>query len=145
VDEQRKSKTSVEFLDHTGDIGMRLSAPDLPTLFKTALFSMFEIICPRQRAGGDTSVRVSVCGDDLEQLLVNWLSEFNYLFQTEAFMPGDVPSISVKGLTAEACVSGETVDPETHRLHTEIKAITYHQIYVKRRGAVWQARVIFDI
>ena len=106
---------------------------------------MFEIICPHQRVGNDTSVSVSVCGDDLEQLLVNWLSEFNYLFQTEAFLPGDIPSISINGFKVEASVSGETVVPGIHHLHTEIKAVTYHKLYVRRKGAVWQACVIFDV
>jgi SHS2 domain-containing protein len=35
--------------------------------------------------------------------------------------------------------------PDLHTIKTEIKAVTYHQIQVKRSPTGWKARVIFDI
>jgi SHS2 domain-containing protein len=42
-------------------------------------------------------------------------------------------------------VKGERFDPSKHRINTEIKAVTYHQVTVKKTPDMWVGRVIFDV
>jgi SHS2 domain-containing protein len=44
-----------------------------------------------------------------------------------------------------ATVRGETMDPQRHEIKTGIKAITYHQLYVRQGNGVWEAQVIVDL
>jgi len=37
------------------------------------------------------------------------------------------------------------LDLSRHTLKTEIKAVTYHGLEVKKTGQGWEAQVIFDI
>ena len=48
-------------------------------------------------------------------------------------------------LRLEATVRGEKVEPGGLGPTTEIKAATFHQLLVERRGDTWFARVIFDV
>jgi SHS2 domain-containing protein len=41
--------------------------------------------------------------------------------------------------------TGERYDPERHRPGTEVKAITYHQVLVRREATLWKARIVFDV
>ncbi len=42
-------------------------------------------------------------------------------------------------------VYGEPFDPKKHKFRLEIKAVTYHQLTVKKQGDKWFGRVIFDL
>lgn len=88
---------------------------------------------------------VEAAGDDLEQLLVNWLSELNFLFQTEPFLLAEVISMQIDGLSVRAEIAGESRALREHEIGTEIKAVTYHKIYVRQTADGWEAQVIFDI
>jgi SHS2 domain-containing protein len=37
------------------------------------------------------------------------------------------------------------MDPARHEIKTGIKAVTYHQLYVRKRAGIWEAQVILDI
>lgn len=106
---------------------------------------MFCIICPTCSAASTVHHLVEAQGDDLEQLLVNWLSELNFIFQTEPFLLAEVVSIQLDGLTIRAEIAGESRALREHEIGTEIKAVTYHKIHVSQKAADWEAQVIFDI
>jgi len=44
-----------------------------------------------------------------------------------------------------ANVNFDAFVPDRHLIKTEIKAVTYHQIYVKSGPSGWEAGIIFDI
>ena len=106
---------------------------------------MFRIICPACSATSAVHVSVRAKGDDLEQLLVNWLSELNFVFQTEPFLLAEIVSIQIDGLAIRAEIAGESRALREHEIGTEIKAVTYHKIYVRQEANGWEAQVIFDI
>ena len=137
-------KKNIEFLDHTGDVGVKIYAETLEQVFQLAAASMFHIICTDEVADVKSRI-IKVEGADLEQLLVNWLSELNFFFQTEQFLLADVRLLKIDGLMLTAEVSGEKVDVKKHNIHTEIKAVTYHKLKVEHKEEKWTVQVIFDI
>ncbi len=139
------SRRRIELLDHTGDVGVRVRAADLPQLFTLAAKAMFQIICPRCVVRRVLTRHVTVAGEDLAQLLVNWLSELNFWFCTEQELYGQFRVSSLDGRSLRAVVAGEKVDPRRHAIRTEIKAVTYHKLYVSQQENGWEAQVIFDI
>lgn len=49
------------------------------------------------------------------------------------------------GFVLRAVARGEPLDPERHRIRTELKAVTHHMTLVSEDREGWSARVIFDI
>ncbi len=135
----------IEFIEHTGDVGVRVRGSDLQQLFVRAAQAMFQIICPRFPVAARRERPISVAGLDLEQLLVNWLSELNYWCCTEQELYCDFRISFLDTNSLHATVRGEKFDPRRHSLRTEIKAVTYHKLYVVHRHQGWEAQVIFDI
>lgn len=136
---------AIEYLDHTADIGIVVSAQSLEEIFALAAKGMMGAIIPTGRIEEKVTRPVTVTAGDLEELLVNWLSELNFLLQTEQFLTASVKEISIRQNELAATIAGETIDPEKHDVELEIKAVTFHKLFVKQSKTGWQARVIFDI
>ena len=139
------SKSHIEFLEHTADIGIKIKAPTLEQLFILAAEGMFEIIIPNRKVNSLEIFEVQVNAIDREELFINWLSELNYLFQTQQFLLNTVSEIQVSDKSLSAKISGEKIDPERHPVETEIKAITFHKLFIRQEKTKWTAQVIFDI
>jgi SHS2 domain-containing protein len=135
-----------EFFEHTADLGLRVRAPDLDTLFADAARALFAAIVEDPatvRPLQPFSVRV--IGDDREYLLCDWLKELLYRFDTEHLLLSRFEvQVGADGLTATAW--GEPLDLQRHALCHEVKAITYHGLRVEHTAeGRWLAEVIVDI
>lgn len=140
-----KESPKYKQIEHTGDIGIKIYGSSMKDLFINAAYGMFDVIAEISTVSHVLSEDVEVAGDNCEELLVNWLSELNYLFITEnkIFSEFEITRITETELSGTAI--GEKFEPRKHRINTEIKAVTYHEIYVKQLKNKWEAQVIFDI
>jgi protein archease len=134
-----------ETFEHTADLGLRVRAPDLDTLFAEAAQALFSAVVvdldaiePRQR------FEVNLPPDEPVYLLFDWLKELLFRFDTEHELLAkfDV-RVGADGLHGVAW--GEPLDPARHRLEHEVKAITYHGLKVEQTADGWLAEVIVDI
>jgi SHS2 domain-containing protein len=134
-----------EHFEHTADLGLRVRALDLNTLFAEAAEALSAAIVedvssiePRE------PLEVRISGTDRAYLLFDWLRELLYRFDAERrlFRRFEV-RVGDDGL--EATAWGEPYDAERHPLSHEVKAITYHALRVEREGNGWVAEVIVDI
>jgi SHS2 domain-containing protein len=134
-----------ETFEHTADLGLRATAPDLPTLFSEAARGLFSIIVadPGQIVSRQQE-HLEIAGRRPDELLFDWLSELLYLFESRRLLLAEFEiEIDSAGLRAE--VRGEPWDPQRHLLEHEVKAITYHGLKVEPRDDGWLAEVIVDI
>ena len=140
----RKDGSYREF-DHTGDLGIDVESDLLGELFEQAALGMFSLLTDLETVRFEREREITHAASDLGTLMQNWLSELNFLHLTEGLLIADtdVHEISESGLVAT--VRGEPIDLKRHRIHTEIKAVTYHDLVVESRNDRWWARIIFDI
>ena len=135
-----------ETFDHTADVGLRIRAADLDTLFAEAARAMFSVMAGDLKAVRRAEeVRITLAADDIDALLRDWLGELLYTFHVRKLVFADF-TVSVsheQGLQGTA--RGEPMDAARHRLDVEIKAVTWHGLKVERSGDGWLAEVIVDI
>jgi SHS2 domain-containing protein len=134
-----------ETFEHTADLGLRIRAADLDTLFAEAGQALFETIVPDLGSVRlERSVPVEIAGAERDYLLFDWLKELLYRFDAEHLLLAKFEAhVAHKGLTGSAW--GEPLDPARHILEHEVKAITYHGLRVEQRPEGWLAEVIVDI
>jgi SHS2 domain-containing protein len=134
-----------EILDHTADIGLIVYGEDLKTLFENAGEAFFHLITDLRKVRRRVERRIEVRGEALERLMVDWLSELLYLHDTEnlLFKGFKVESVGEEGL--KAVVKGEPFQEGLHVIKTEVKAVTYHLIEVRKEDRKWRAQIIFDL
>jgi SHS2 domain-containing protein len=134
-----------ELFEHTADLGLRATAPDLDALFAEMAACLFTAILEDPTSvRPTTAVAVEIAGTDREFLLFDWLKELLYRFDAEhqVFARFEV-RVRPDGLSGTAW--GEPLDPERHLLNHEVKAITYHELAVEPVEGGWRAEVIVDI
>ncbi|HUL23274.1 MAG TPA: archease [Thermodesulfobacteriota bacterium] len=134
-----------EILDHTADIGIVVHGENLKALFENAGEAFFRLITDLRKVRRRVERRVNIGGESLDRLMVDWLSELLYLHDVEKllFKGFEVDSVGQEGL--KATVKGESFREGVHVIKTEVKAVTYHQIEVRRENEGWRAQVILDL
>jgi SHS2 domain-containing protein len=134
-----------ELFDHTADLGLRIRAPNLPTVFADAARALFaaiiedlETIQPQQ------TVEFTLPLEEPELLLFDWLRELLYRFDAQRLVCGKF-EVALDDSGLKAHVHGEPFDPSRHIPLHEVKAITYHGLRLEKQPDGWLAEVIVDI
>lgn len=141
----KKGKKRFEILDHTADIGLIVFGEDLKTLFENAGEAFFHLITDLRRVRENEERRIELKGESLERLMVDWLNELLYLHDVESllFRKFEIEAVGEEGLKAK--VKGEPFQAGIHVIKAGVKAVTHHQIQVKRESGGWRAQVILDL
>jgi SHS2 domain-containing protein len=134
-----------ELFDHTADLGLRVRAADLNTLFRDAAVGLFAMIVERVPADepGET-LRFRVDGSRLDWLLFDWLNELLFTFESRGLLLHGF-EVQVGKERVDAIASAVLFDAGKQRALREVKAITYHGLRVERIERGWIAEVIVDI
>ena len=134
-----------EVLDISGDAGIRAFGRDPEDLFLNAAIGMYSLITDPKTIAPQKNVEINVKGDSPEALLVSWLNELIFHFDTYGFIGKDIRIHELKDTLLRSTVTGGDFDPEKHSRGLLIKAATYHKLRIERKEDHWEADVIFDI
>ena len=134
-----------KLLDHTADIGTVVSGKEISGAFADAAYAMFDILTDIDRVEERDSRNIQASAENVEELLVAWLDELLYLYETERFIGRRFVIEDMSNTGLKASVFGEKIDPDRHEVKTEIKSVTYHQLKVEKTDDGWKAQVIFDV
>jgi SHS2 domain-containing protein len=134
-----------DVLDHTADIGLIVYGENLKSLFENAGKAFFHLITDLKKVRLRTEKRIEIRKESLERLMVDWLTELLYLYEVESllFKEFKVESVGEEGLRARA--KGEAFQEGVHVIKTGVKAVTYHQMEVRKGKEGWRAQIIFDL
>jgi SHS2 domain-containing protein len=133
------------FIDHTGDAGVMVYGASLAELFQNAAESLFTIITEIETIQPITAHNLFLQAPGLEELLVSWLNEFVYLFDTRKLLFGKFEILEMGKDQVKAVGWGEEYDQERHPIKSLIKAVTFHQLKIEERDGVWESQIIFDL
>jgi SHS2 domain-containing protein len=134
-----------EYLDISGDAGIRAEGRTLREAFVNAALGMYSLITEPESVGEREERRIEVSRPNYQDLLVAWLNELIYIFDAFGFVG---KSVNIEELSDErlaATVRGEGFDPERHEGNLMLKAATYHGLKMEEKGDGWALEVIFDI
>jgi SHS2 domain-containing protein len=126
-------------------LGIRVFGPTLEDIFKNAAMGFYSLTTGIDSVERSTTVRIEVAEDTAERLLVAWLNELIYIFDTDGFIGKAVTIESLDDRHIRAEIEGERFDPERHDCGFLIKAATYHKLQLEKVGVGWSAVIIFDI
>ena len=131
-----------EWLEHPADIKIRSFGKSLPELFSNSALGMMAFLYGKdiEKIEVTEVKKIEIQADDLESLLVDWLSELLYLSNTtyRAYTKYDFKKLNKKELLAE--VSSARAEAQD-----DIKAVTYHDLSIKKNKAVYEAVIVYDI
>jgi len=141
--------SSVEMIDHTADMGLRVIASSMEQAFVLMAQALTEVSLDRDRIQIEEERTFVVQASDHPALLVRYLNEVLY-FLAIGFLGKEYGVHISKAdnqniYTASGLMLGENYNAKRHRLYHEIKKATYHGLKFKPQNGKWIAEVIFDM
>ncbi len=136
------------FLDHTGDIAVRVTAASLDRLFEEAAAALAATIVDAAAVRTDRRLDVTLEAPAPDLLLVDWLNELVYRFETDLWLAGRAEARVWQAgevWQLEAKTFGEPLDEARHRVKVLIKGVTYHQLAIQETAEGIETVVVFDI
>ena len=150
----RDGKSPFRELDHTADLRVEIEGKDEQELFLNAVESLYRLLGLRavsHPGGTGPADTLEVKGRDPEDALVGLLGELLYRANAER-QRLDLTGVSVargeegvEGYRVLAQGVWHKIAEEETAGQREIKAVTYHDVQIRRTGRGWIARVVMDL
>ena len=132
--------------EHTADIGIEIKSSNLSEAFEEITLSFSEIITGGNLPKSIISKNIDLESEDLDSLLVDFLSYLIVLFDTDFFISGssNLKISQSYNFSLKGNLFGEIYNQEKHGYGVEVKAISYHLLLVEE-GPPARLRVILDL
>lgn len=134
------SLAGFEEIEHTADWSLRVWAPDLVGLLEQAARGMFDLCGIRLAEGTRVTREITVESTDAEGLLVNFLGELLHILDQDR-LAFDEYQLAVAENVVKAKLQGAPVLERKK----EIKAVTYHNLWIEEKSAGVEALIVFDV
>ena len=135
-----------KIVEHTADAGIEVEADSLPEAFEEISKAFTEIVTGGKLTEPKNCNPITINANNLDSLLVNFLSGLIFLFDTENFLVSSA-RIDINldsGFALNGTLFGDTYDQLVHGYGVEVKAVSYHLLEVFS-GPPSRIKVILDL
>jgi len=136
------------FLPHTADIKVEAWGKDFNEAFASAAKAFTDIVVDISKVLPIHTYTIEVEGYDIEELLYNFIEQLILELDLNqlVFSEYHVTINTSKGGYSVKCVcKGEKIDIRKHRYKTHVKAMTYHEMEIKKDDDRVIIRYVIDI
>lgn len=133
-----------EYFEVTADIGFKAYGENLNEAFENASIAMFNIITDTSNVTPSKEIEFEISSEDEVSLLYDYLEELLFHHEVDFMLFSQFHVQIDENLCLRAKIKGEEIDWDKHERKTEIKAITFHKMDVKKTGHV-ELRAIVDL
>jgi SHS2 domain-containing protein len=127
-------------IDHTADWQLAVWAADITGLFEQSALGMARISGLRLQPVEGEIRNLDLQAEDLESLLISFLSELNFFIESEG-LGYELMDLSIDEMRLYAQVRLAPVE----KLEKEIKAVTWHQLQIVTSQSGMRVNIVFDV
>ena len=127
------------------DVAFEAYGKTLEELFENAALATESVQVDLKSVKKTETKSIEVKGDDVKDLLFNFLQELVYLKDAEQLLFSAFKvTIAKDASMLKALCEGEQI-ADHHRLESDVKAVTLHMFDIVKRGTKFVATVVLDI
>jgi SHS2 domain-containing protein len=142
-----------KYLEHSTDAFVQAHGSSLEVLFGNCAKGLVNIMFDIDKVEDRQFSTITASGEDLENLLFDWLEKvllkilIDHIVVSRYSIEISEKNANVmeKKYLLRARVGGEKVSYSKHNYKIEIKAITYHELKIKRIGPNYVATFLVDL
>lgn len=129
-------------LSHTADLRLEVYGKTIEELFENATLALANILAPNVKEKISTGLKAKLVVESASQniLLPDFLNEILAKSQIEKAIYF-LEKIKISGNRVEADLSGIRVD----KFDEDVKAVTYHEVDIRKEGDLWKTKLVLDI
>jgi SHS2 domain-containing protein len=135
---------SYDYFEATADIGLKAYGKTLTEAFENAGLAIFNIISDTSNIDAVREIEFEVTSEDEVSLLYDYLEELLFYHETEFMLFSEFHVEIDDDFHLKARIRGEEINWDKHERKTEIKAITFHKMDV-RKGESVEVQAIVDL
>lgn len=134
-----------KFLSHTADIKFQAFGNSLEEAFENSFLALKEVIVDKNKIKNKKIIKIKVHGNDLKELLYNFLEEILFLLDANDFIVGEIKNIKInmKKLELKADIIGDKAS--NYKISNDVKAITYNDMFIKNKDSKLAIQVVLDV
>ncbi len=137
-----------KYFDHQADVGIIGEGSSNAVAFQEAAKAMFNVMYDADKARALQTITIKARAEKIDELFVEWLNKL--LAQADlkrlVFSQFKVQIEQKTGyLALTGIAKGEFYNEKKHGSKTEVKAATYSQLKVGKKGDRWFAQTVVDV
>tara|TARA_Y100000590_G_scaffold391837_1_gene468820 strand:- start:3308 stop:3772 length:465 start_codon:yes stop_codon:yes gene_type:complete len=133
-----------KIVEHTADAGIEVEADSLAEAFEEVGKAFTEIVTGGKLTESNNSHPIKISANNLDSLLVKFISDLIFLFDTENFLVSSAQIGIDSGFVLKGTLFGDTYNQTVHGYGVEVKAVSYHLLEVFS-GPPSRIKVILDL
>jgi len=136
-----------KFLPHVADVYIQASGKTLEQAFADCALGLEQTMVEIKDIKPEIEKKFEIESEDEKSLLFDFLSQFLVFHDVENLIFSEVKVESIKKnekFKLKAVAKGEVFDSKKHRQNTLVKAITYHEMEIKK-DKEFIIKVLIDI
>jgi len=134
-------------LPHTADAKFQAFGKTLEEAFVNAALATASLMWEWDKVEEKRGYSIEVEGNDLPQLLSNFLQEIIYLLDTKMFLVSSVENVKIEKKDdryfLKALFKGDDYSPK-YKIYGEVKAITYNEMKIETND-IFSLQVVVDM
>jgi SHS2 domain-containing protein len=138
-----------EYLDHQADLGIRGIGHTLHEALSEGAQAMLAAMANLDTVQQTQQFVQRCTAPDIPSLFVEWLNELLYQREVNDVLFASARVVHLEqhpsGWTLEAIACGETLDPDRHEIHIEVKAATYFGLAYEIQGDRHVVQCVVDV
>lgn len=134
-----------QFLDHTADIMFIARNKSIEKLFADCGLALMDSMADLKSIGDSFSYEINLDEKKLDNLLFSFLEELVYLKDAEYVLFKDFKIKIVGKYKLKAKCVGGKINVKKNKLKVDVKAVTLHHFYLKKKKEGYEASVLLDI
>jgi len=132
-------------VEHTSDLGLQVWGKDLKELFLNASEGLLRLMLEPDTVRPARKQAVKISAANAEELLVSWLERPVFLLDADEFVCAGAEISRISETELEGSWLGEDYTPARHVLRQSVKAVTYHDLEIKKGEDRLTVTIIFDV
>ena len=130
-----------EELEHTADQALRIRGTDFKELLHHAALGMLQLTGAIPSSGPSRDRKIEVQAPDREGLLVTWLEELLFSVETR----GVTYTNFELHITGDTHLVAKVHETPVAAIARHIKAVTYHDLEIKKTEDGFETTIVFDV
>lgn len=131
-----------KYTPHTADMYIEVFGKTLEKLFENAAEGLTNLMV--KKITKKKEIKFSIEADSPEDLLQNFLNEL-LIYRDSQNLFFSSFKVKIQGKKLFASLKGEEFNPKKHEPDMEVKAITYHNLEIKKSKDGYFVKILVDI
>lgn len=136
-----------QYFSHPAEAGFKAFGKTAKEAFSNAVLAMTNMLTPISKIKSRKEAAIKITSTSLPNLLVDFLNEILYILDTKKLLIAKIKKLNIIEKNKKFILTAKALgdNAKNYKTHGDIKAVTYHQLKIEKKGGKWTAQAVVDV